>query len=217
MVIDLPTSKKYWREMGFPNEGEVVGGFRIKSVSIKHVAAYTDKLARYEYPTNIIVEGEGTVDDVKEAFMKFFIGEKTLHSSYENPYQCEPGKIVVYFLGENRFKIEALGSCVRALEEKPQTEESLDLKEVALKAFEAIFDGHESVHIKEEDYFVETTSSAGRRFIKIGKFSVLEQNPNKSSRWAKLANEGHRILWVLEGQRYLAQVRDAVFYDFRKG
>jgi hypothetical protein len=73
------------------------------------------------------------------------------------------------------------------------------------------------VHINGEDYFVKRTPSAGLRFVKIGKYSFLEQNPNKSSRWAKLANEGHRILWVLEGQRYLAQVRDAVFYDFRKG
>lgn len=213
----LPISKRYWREIGFPKEGEVVGGFRVKSVSIEHVVAYTDKLARYEYPTKIIVEGDGTVDDVKRAFMKFFVGEKTLLSSYENPYQCEPGKMDVNYLGENSFKIEALGSCVRVLEEKPQTEKSLDLKEVALKAFEAIFDGHESMHIDEEDYFVERTPSAGLRFVKIGKYSFLEQNPNKSSRWAKLANEGHKILWVLEGQRYLAQVRDAVFYDFRKG
>ena len=85
--------------MGFPKEGEVVGGFRVESISIEHVAAYIDKLARYEYPTKMIVKGDGTVDDVKGAFMKFFIGEKILLSSYENPYQCEPGKMNVIFIG----------------------------------------------------------------------------------------------------------------------
>jgi hypothetical protein len=215
-LISLPISKRYQREMGFPKEGEVFGGFRVESVSIEHVAAYTDKLARYKYPTKIIVKGDGTVDDVKKAVIKFFVGEKTLHSSYENPYRCESGEMHVHDLGENKFKIEALGSCVRVLEEELKTEKTLDLKEVALKAFEAVFTSHKSVRIDGEDYFVESTSSAGLRFVKIGKYTFLEQNPNKSSRWAKLAREGHNILWVLMGRRYLAQVRDGVFYDFRK-
>jgi hypothetical protein len=178
---------------------------------------YADKLARYEYPTKIIVSGDGTVDDVKGAFTEFFVGEKVLRSGYENPYRCKPGEMHVRCLGENRFMIEALGRCVRVLEEEPQAERAFDLKEVALKAFEAVFDGHESVCIEGEDYFVERTLSAGLRFVKVGKYTFLEQNPRKSSRWAKLAREGHNILWVLVGRRYLAQVRDAVFYDFRKG
>ena len=216
-MIGLPIPKRFQREMGFPKEGAVVGGFRVESVSVEHMAAYTDTQARYEYPTRIIVEGDGTVDDVKRVFMKFFVDKKTILTSYGNPYQCEPGKMYVQYLGENRFKIAALGSCVRVFEEEPQTERSLDLKEVAIKAFEAIFDSHESVDIDGESYFIERTSSAGLRFVKIGKYTFLEQNPNKSSRWAKLAREGHNILWVLVGRRYLAQVKDAVFHDFKKG
>jgi hypothetical protein len=125
--------------------------------------------------------------------------------------------MVVHYLGEKRFKIEALGSCEKALDEEPDAKESFDLEEVALKAFETIFNGRESVNIDGQDCFVERTSGAGLRYVKIGKYTFLEQNPMKSSRWAKLASEGHRILWVLEGQRYLAQVMDAVFHDFRKG
>jgi hypothetical protein len=215
-MIGLPFSKKYRKEMGFPKEGEVVVRFKVESVSIEHHAAYTDKLARYEYPTQLIVEGEGTVDDVKEAFQKYFEVEKTIMSSYGNPYQCEPGKMYVQSLDRNRFKIEARGSCVRVLEEKTQTEKSIDLGEAALRAFDAIFDDHESVDIDEEKYLIERTPRANLRFVKIDKYTFLEQNPSKSSRWAKMAREGHRILWILVGRRYLGQVRDGMFYDFRK-
>jgi hypothetical protein len=31
-----------------------------------------------------------------------------------------------------------------------------------------------------------------------------------------MAHEGHQIMWVLKGRIYLAQVRDGVFYNFRK-
>ena len=100
---------------------------------------------------------------------------------------------------------------------KNQTERSLNLKEAAMKAFKAIFNNHESVDIDGESYFIERTSRAGLRFVKVGKYTFLEQNPNKSSHWARLAREGHNILWILVGRRYLARVRDAVFHDFRKG
>lgn len=103
-VTGLPFSKRYLREMGFPKEGEVVGGFRVESISIEHVASYTEKLPRYEYPTKIIVHGEGMVDDVKKAFQKYFDVEKTITSSYGNPYQCVSGKMYVQGLDENRFK-----------------------------------------------------------------------------------------------------------------
>jgi hypothetical protein len=41
-------------------------------------------------------------------------------------------------------------------------------------------------------------------------------NMRARSKWAKMAREGHQIMWVMKGRRYLAQVRDGVFYDFRK-
>jgi hypothetical protein len=202
--------------MGFPKEGEVVGGFRVESVSIEHVAAYTERLARYEYPTKLVVEGDGTVDDVKNAFRRFFDIEKTILSSYGNPYRCEPGKMYVNSLGENRFRIEARGSCVRVLEDAPRKEKDLDLKEVALRAYETIFDDRESVEVDGLIYLTERTPRANLRLVKIGGYTFLEQNPEKGSRWGKLAQEGHHILWVLKGPRYLAQVRDGVFHDFRK-
>jgi hypothetical protein len=54
------------------------------------------------------------------------------------------------------------------------------------------------------------------RLFKIEGYSYLEQNPDSGSNWAKMAREGTQIMWVMKGRRYLAQVRDGVFYDFRK-
>jgi hypothetical protein len=51
---------------------------------------------------------------------------------------------------------------------------------------------------------------------KIEGYSFLEQNPKKSSHWAKLAREGSLIMWIVKGRRYLGQVRDGTFYDLRK-
>jgi hypothetical protein len=119
-------------------------------------------------------------------------------------------------LDENRFKIEALGSCFRVLEDESPTERSLNLREVALKAFDAIFDEHEYVDMDGEVYLVERTPRANLRFVKIDRYTFFEQNPSKSSQWAKMAKEGHKILWVFVGRRYLAQVRDGAFHDFSK-
>jgi hypothetical protein len=124
MMIGLPVSRRFQKEIGFPEEGAVVGGFRVESVSVEHMATYADRQARYEYPTKIIVEGDGTVDDVKRVFMKFFVDKKTILTGYGNPYQCDPGKMYVQNLGENRFKIVALGSCVRVFGEEPDREVS---------------------------------------------------------------------------------------------
>lgn len=212
----MPFANRCRKEMGFPKEGVVVEGFRIESVSLKRKAAYTERMARYEYPTKLIVEGRGTVDEVKEAFQGFFDGERTIYSSYSNPYQYVPGKMYVQSLGEDRFLIEAMGSCVRALEDRPRAEKDLDLGSVALKAYDTIFDDRESVDIDGKEYPVERTPRANLRFVKVDRFTFLEQNPSKSSRWAKMAREGHRIMWVLAGRRYMGQVRDGVFYDFRK-
>ena len=90
------------------------------------------------------------------------------------------------------------------------------MEEVALRAYDAIFEDRESVEINGDVYHVERTPGAQLRFVKIDEYSFLEQNPRKGSHWAKMARQGHRILWALRGRRYLATVRDGKFYDFRK-
>jgi hypothetical protein len=90
------------------------------------------------------------------------------------------------------------------------------MREKALKAYEAIFSNQETLLIDGLEYRIERTPSADLRFFNIEGYSFLEQNPKKSSHWAKLAREGSLIMWVMKGRRYLGQVRDGVFHDLRK-
>jgi hypothetical protein len=91
-----------------------------------------------------------------------------------------------------------------------------NMREKARKAYEAIFSNQESILIDGIGYHMERTPRANLRFFKIEGYSFLEQNPRKSSHWAKLAREGSLIMWVMKGRRYLGQVRDEVFHDLRK-
>jgi hypothetical protein len=91
-----------------------------------------------------------------------------------------------------------------------------NLREKALAAYEGIFNNQESIEIEGYTYSLDQTPRKGLRLYKIEGYSYLEQNPETGSKWAKMAKEGHKIMWVLKGRRYLAQVRDGVFYDFRK-
>jgi hypothetical protein len=51
---------------------------------------------------------------------------------------------------------------------------------------------------------------SGLRYVDLGGDAVLvEQNPAKSSEWAKAAREGKRIAWVLRDGEYLARVSRA--------
>ena len=91
-----------------------------------------------------------------------------------------------------------------------------NVKEKALKVYEAIFSNQETMVIEGIEYRMERTPGAKLRFFNIEGYSFLEQNPRKSSHWAKLAREGSLIMWVMKGRRYLGQVRDGVFHDLRR-
>jgi len=91
-----------------------------------------------------------------------------------------------------------------------------NMKEKALKAFEAIFSDQETLLIDGKEHHMDRTPRANLRFFNIEGYSFLEQNPRKSSHWAKQSREGSLIMWVMKGRRYLGQVRDGVFHDLRK-
>ena len=91
-----------------------------------------------------------------------------------------------------------------------------NLREKALKAYEALFNDQGTVDIDGKVYQLEYTSIQELRKFRIEGYNFIEQNPEKSSRWAEMAREGHQIMWVMKGRGYLAQVRDGEFYDFRK-
>jgi len=90
------------------------------------------------------------------------------------------------------------------------------LREKAIMAYEAIFSNQTTLEIDATTYLLEKTSRSKLRLFKIEGYSFLEQNPNTHSNWAKMAKQGHLIMWVMKGRRYIAQVRDGEFYDFRK-
>jgi hypothetical protein len=90
-----------------------------------------------------------------------------------------------------------------------------DLEQKALNIYEALFNNEHTVDISGTTYAVERTSQTQLRCVKGEDFFYIEQNPEKSSRWAKMAREGHQILWVIDGPDYIAQVRDGTFHDFR--
>ncbi len=91
-----------------------------------------------------------------------------------------------------------------------------NLREKALKAYDALFGDRDTVEIDGKTYYMEYTSIQGLRKFRIEGYNYIEQNPEKSSRWAEMAREGHKIMWVMKGSGYLAQVRDGEFYDFKK-
>lgn len=83
--------------------------------------------------------------------------------------------------------------------QKPEGE-ALDVGRI-LVAFEKLFGGGRGVR---------RFSRSNLRYVKLDGDTVLvEQNPSKSSEWAKLAREGHRIAWVLREGEYLVRVIDA--------
>ncbi|MFW9845943.1 MAG: hypothetical protein ACFFD6_04295 [Candidatus Thorarchaeota archaeon] len=90
------------------------------------------------------------------------------------------------------------------------------LEDVATAIFEAIFDGSDTVEIDANVYPITQTSKSKVRLVERGGYTYIEQNPHKDSRWAKLAQEGHQIMWVMQGRRYLAQVKDGKFLNLKR-
>jgi hypothetical protein len=96
-------------------------------------------------------------------------------------------------------------------------EEEIDkIEEVANTIYDAIFDGLDVVDIRGKMIPIDQTSRSKVRLVKHEGYTYIEQNPHKDSRWAKLAKEGHQIMWVMQGRRYLAQIKDGKFLNLKK-
>jgi len=98
-----------------------------------------------------------------------------------------------------------------------QYESMNDLESVALTIFDAIFSDADDVEIEGVHYPIDVTARAKVRAVSIDPYFFVEQNPRKSSQWADKARQGHQIIWVMEGRKYLARVMDRKFLDLRKG
>ena len=89
------------------------------------------------------------------------------------------------------------------------------LERVSLKIFDAIFSNQNKVELEGELYRIRKTGS-GLRNVRYEGIFFVEQNPHKGSHWAKLANEGHKILWGLKGRSYVLRVMDGNFILLKK-
>lgn len=94
--------------------------------------------------------------------------------------------------------------------------EEEDIEKIAHIIYDAIFQDKSSVDIDGEIYLIEKTSKSKVRLVKYGGLSFIEQNPFKSSQWAKEAQDGHQIMWVMRGRQYLARIRDGKYLNLRK-
>jgi hypothetical protein len=84
-------------------------------------------------------------------------------------------------------------------DDRPEAED-LPTAGVILVAFEKLFGGGRGV---------KRFRQSGLRHVELPSDAVLiEQNPKKSSEWAKLARSGRRVAWVMRDGRYLARVVD---------
>ena len=90
-----------------------------------------------------------------------------------------------------------------------------DIKIYGLKIYEAIFNKKKNVIIDDSEYDIQKFSS-GIKYVDFSGYRFIQQNHNKKSEWGKKARQGHQIMWVLKGRRYLARIMNGDFIDLKK-
>jgi hypothetical protein len=90
-----------------------------------------------------------------------------------------------------------------------------NLKENGLKIYKAIFEGKKTVVLDEVDYPIKKFSS-GIKFVDLFGYRFIEQNRNKKSEWGKKAREGHKIMWIIKGRRYMYRIMDGEYEALKK-
>ena len=90
-----------------------------------------------------------------------------------------------------------------------------NLKEKGLKIYNAIFQGEKIVEIDEIEYPIKKFSS-GIKYVDLFGYRLIEQNYRKKSEWGKKAREGHKIMWIIRGRRYISQIMDGEYTELKK-
>ena len=86
-----------------------------------------------------------------------------------------------------------------------------EMERISRIIYDAIFSDADSVEIDGAIYPIELTSRSKLRKVSFENLTFLEQNPMKDSQWAEKAREGHRIMWVMSGRKYLVRVMDGKY------
>ncbi|MFW9793376.1 MAG: hypothetical protein ACFFEE_03660 [Candidatus Thorarchaeota archaeon] len=103
------------------------------------------------------------------------------------------------------------GKCEQSYPRISLTCRDMNIKTAALLIFSAIFSGKDSIEIDYVSYRIKRRLSTKVRYVKLGGYTFIEQNPFKLSPWGKELVEGHQVLWVMRGREYVAIVRDGKF------
>ncbi|MHA2008461.1 MAG: hypothetical protein ACXABO_13755 [Promethearchaeota archaeon] len=90
-----------------------------------------------------------------------------------------------------------------------------DLKEKGLEIYNAIFEGKKTVILDQVEYPIKKFSS-GIKFVDLFGYRFIEQNRNKKSEWGKKAREGHKIMWIIKGRKYMVRIMDGEYADLKK-
>ncbi len=90
-----------------------------------------------------------------------------------------------------------------------------DINTKGLKIYKAIFEGEKNVEIDEIEYPIKKFSS-GIKYVDLFGYRFIEQNWRKKSEWGKKAREGHKIMWIIKGRRYIARIMDGEYNDLLK-
>ena len=85
-----------------------------------------------------------------------------------------------------------------------------NLEQISLKIYNAMFTGKREVLIENEKIEMQKFSR-GIKYLDFSGYRFIEQNRNKKSNWGKIAREGHKIMWVIKGRKYVAQIIDDTF------
>jgi hypothetical protein len=86
-----------------------------------------------------------------------------------------------------------------------------EIKEVSKEVYTALFNNQDSLVIKGTKYDIGRFPRSGLRYVDIGKYRFVEQNPNKKSVWAQMARQGDQILWVFKDNEYYARIVNGEF------
>ena len=90
-----------------------------------------------------------------------------------------------------------------------------ELKEKGLKIYKAIFQREKSVEIDEIQCPIKKFSS-GSKYVDLYGYRFIEQNYRKKSEWGKKAREGHKIMWIIKGRKYISQIIDGEYTELKK-
>jgi len=90
-----------------------------------------------------------------------------------------------------------------------------NLKEISLKIYTAMFENNKNVELENVEYSIKKFSS-GVKYLDYFGYRFIEQNRQKKSEWGKKAREGHKIMWVIKGRRYMYQIFDGEFRELKK-